>query len=221
MPGRLFSLCLHVPTGHIVLTRQTVRAPGVSPRFVARCRAVARKSDVIGSNEVTEPAEQLPNGPIAIPKSRRIRNKEHLKFVARHPCLICGRTPAQAHHLRFAQPRAMSMKVSDEFTVPLCTGHHDELHRTGDEQAWWARNGIDPLKVAERLWTACNKSGDANLDPAIAARGSRWRQKARQPSDGADEPNTGSGTANQEARSNGAMQPSQSKTKGQRPCRTS
>ncbi len=34
------------------------------------------------------------------------------------------------------------MKVSDEFTVPLCNTHHDQLHRTGDERAFWARNGI-------------------------------------------------------------------------------
>ena len=49
----------------------------------------------------------------------------------------------------------MAMKVSDEFTVPLCAGHHDALHKTGDEQAWWARHGIiDPLKIAARLWAA-------------------------------------------------------------------
>ncbi len=191
--------------------------PAILNALKARGRAVARKPSTVGSNEVIEAPEQLQNGEMAIPKSRRIRDKEHLKFVARHPCLICGRTPAQAHHLRFAQPRAMSMKVSDEFTVPLCAGHHDELHRTGDEQAWWARNGVDSLKVAERLWTACNKSEGANLDTAIAARGSRWRH--RQPSDGADQSN--SGTASHEVGSNGAKRPSQSKTKGQRSCGTS
>lgn len=93
--------------------------------------------------------------PAALPltKERRVRDKEHLAFVASQPCLICGRRPAHAHHLRFAQPRAMAMKVSDEFTVPLCAIHHDALHRTGDERAWWARNGIlAPLKIAERLW---------------------------------------------------------------------
>ena len=86
-------------------------------------------------------------------------SKEHLEFVARQPCLVCGRRPAQAHHLRFAQPRALALKVSDEFTVPLCTVHHDALHRTGDERAWWARHGIiDPLKIAGRLWAASRLS---------------------------------------------------------------
>ena len=93
--------------------------------------------------------------PLAIPKEKRIRDKAHLAFVAAQPCLVCGRRPAQAHHLKFAQSRAMSLKVSDEFTLPLCNVHHDQLHRTGDERAWWARSGIiDPLKLAARLWAA-------------------------------------------------------------------
>jgi hypothetical protein len=47
----------------------------------------------------------------------------------------------------------MTLKVSDEFTVPLCTTHHDQLHRIGDERAFWTMNGVsDPLKHAARLW---------------------------------------------------------------------
>jgi hypothetical protein len=49
----------------------------------------------------------------------------------------------------------MAMKVSDEFTVPVCNTHHDQLHRSDDERAIWARNGfLDPLKYAARLWEA-------------------------------------------------------------------
>ena len=86
------------------------------------------------------------------PEPRRIRDREHLKFVARHPCLICGRNPVDPHHLRFAQSRALGRKVSDEFTVPLCRGHHREVHRCGDEAAWWAKVGVEPLAVANALW---------------------------------------------------------------------
>jgi hypothetical protein len=42
--------------------------------------------------------------------------------------------------------------VSDEFTVPVCRVHHRELHRSGDEAAWWQKLNIDPLPVALRLW---------------------------------------------------------------------
>jgi ERF superfamily len=88
----------------------------------------------------------------AHPQPRRVRDREHVNFVAGHPCLICGRSPADPHHLRFAQSRALGRKVSDEFTVPLCRGHHREVHRCGDEVAWWAKTGIDALGVANTLW---------------------------------------------------------------------
>jgi hypothetical protein len=89
---------------------------------------------------------------LALPVPRRIRAREHVKSVAKQPCLVCGRRPADAHHLRFAQSPAFARKVSDEFTVPLCRGHHREVHRCGDEAAWWNKTGIDPTAAARMLW---------------------------------------------------------------------
>ena len=87
---------------------------------------------------------------ISIP--RRYRNKEHLRYVTSLPCLFCTRKPSDAHHLRFTQPRALGRKVSDEFAVPLCRTHHRAAHRARDQQAWWKSIGIDPVKVARKLW---------------------------------------------------------------------
>jgi hypothetical protein len=87
-----------------------------------------------------------------IQKSICKRNKAHLAFVASQPCLVCQRIPCDAHHLKFAQPRSLGRKVSDEFTVPLCREHHKELHRHGNELAWWANLQITPLPVASELW---------------------------------------------------------------------
>lgn len=89
---------------------------------------------------------------LSIGEPQRIRDPEHLKFVAKHGCLICGRNRAQAHHLKFIQPTAMGRKVSDEFTVPLCAKHHRELHEFGDERIWWRQYGVDPLLAAANLW---------------------------------------------------------------------
>ncbi|MGC1948845.1 MAG: hypothetical protein WA679_14980, partial [Pseudolabrys sp.] len=66
--------------------------------------------------------------------------------------LICGRHPSDPHHLRFAQPRALGVKVSDEFTVPLCRGHHRQLHQAGTEIAGWKNLNIDALSLARQLW---------------------------------------------------------------------
>jgi hypothetical protein len=89
---------------------------------------------------------------LAIAEPKRLRDKAHLKFVASQPCLVCGRQPSDPHHLRFAQPRAIGLKVSDEFTVPLCRGHHRQLHQAGNEEAWWKSLRINALAIARSLW---------------------------------------------------------------------
>ncbi|KQZ01918.1 hypothetical protein ASD45_14450 [Pseudolabrys sp. Root1462] len=114
-----------------------------------------------------EPPEATPGkidkNVLTIGAPRRHRDKGHLRFVASHPCLICGRQPADAHHIQFAQPRALGLKVSDEYTVPLCRLHHRELHQAGNEKAWWERRNLQPLETAEQLW----KESRAKVFPAI------------------------------------------------------
>ena len=34
----------------------------------------------------------------------------------------------------------------------MCRGHHREVHRCGDEAAWWQKAGIDPTITARVLW---------------------------------------------------------------------
>jgi hypothetical protein len=87
-----------------------------------------------------------------IGKPVRERDRDHLRFVAAQGCLVCGRTPSDPHHIRFAEPRAIGRKASDRFTVPICRLHHRELHQRGNERAWWQSRGIDPLAIAASLW---------------------------------------------------------------------
>src|SRR5262249_42975586 len=91
---------------------------------------------------------------LALGEARRVRDKEHLKYVASRSCLVCGRQPSEPHHLRFAQKLAFGRKVSDEFTVPLCRLHHRELHRSRNEPLWWKTARIGPLPIALELWQA-------------------------------------------------------------------
>jgi hypothetical protein len=97
---------------------------------------------------------------LTISEPRRLRDKMHLRFVASHPCLVCHHQPSDAHHLRFAQPRALGLKVSDEFTVPLCRDHHRQLHRVGNEVAWWHNLNIKPLPIAKSLWAESHPAFD-------------------------------------------------------------
>ena len=136
----------------------------VEEAFAARLASIASEAVTELSNEAKISARRPDRGhkrrratgvdksALVLPTHRRIRDREHVKSVAKEPCLVCGRSPADAHHLRFAQSPALGRKVSDEFTVPLCRGHHREIHRCGDEAAWWGKAGIDPTITARSLW---------------------------------------------------------------------
>ena len=39
---------------------------------------------------------------LSLPTPRRVRDREHVESVSKQPCLVCGRRPADVHHLRFA-----------------------------------------------------------------------------------------------------------------------
>jgi hypothetical protein len=107
---------------------------------------------------------QIDKSVLVFPEPRRIRDRDHIRQVMRQPCLVCGRRPSDPHHLRFAQSRALSRKVSDEFTVPLCRTHHREIHRCGDEGRWWQNGGIDPLAAARTLWLETHPPPRASND---------------------------------------------------------
>jgi DNA recombination protein Rad52 len=154
--------------------RSNNERPGVIPTMVKHLRACAvdlvkRAGD--GSAQIA----QSGNGPVqpkidksvlTISEPKRIRSKEHLRFVASQPCLICGRSPSHAHHLRYAQSHGLALKVSDEFTVPLCSIHHHQIHATGKEREWWKEHNVDPLVVASRLWQRSRERYTAKPEPA-------------------------------------------------------
>lgn len=132
--------------------------PDAAPEALAAAPATPTPPDApIRSTTTTRiPASTQVSARAVMPlcKTIRHRNKAHLIFVASQPCLVCQRTPCDAHHLKFAQPRALGRKVSDEFTVPLCRDHHVQLHKTGNELAWWANLKISPMEHARALWAA-------------------------------------------------------------------
>jgi ERF superfamily len=113
---------------------------------------VAGPQEILTAESSGDDRAGIDKSVLAVAAPRRYRNREHLRFVARQACLVCGRKPSDPHHLRYLQPRALGRKASDEFAVPLCRVHHRAVHRAGDERAWWKQVGIDPIKIAGKLW---------------------------------------------------------------------
>jgi hypothetical protein len=75
---RLTSITTEIATAPSTQSEQPVHRPGKK-----------RRSDSVVDKSV-----------LALPSPRRIRDRDHVKSVAKQPCLICGRRPADAHHLR-------------------------------------------------------------------------------------------------------------------------
>jgi hypothetical protein len=141
--------------------------PAIAPAHPA-AMALTAKAAVAADDQ----PGRIDKSVLAIAEPRRYRNREHLRFVAQRPCLVCGRKPSDPHHLRFAQPRALGRKVSDEFAVPLCRIHHRLVHRVGNESAWWREAGIDPVKAAGKLWKRTRLNEDRTApNPTKAAPG--------------------------------------------------
>ena len=159
-----------------VLHRSINERPGVVPTMVSHLRACAvdlvKRASNGNAHTLTKEnggtRHKIDKSALTISEPKRIRCKDHLRFVASQPCLICGRVPSHAHHIRYAQSRGLSLKVSDEFTVPLCAIHHHHIHTTGKEREWWQERNIDPLIVANRLWQQSYERDQAKPQPAEA-----------------------------------------------------
>lgn len=61
------------------------------------------------------------------------RDAAYLSWVREQPCLICGVSPCDPHHLNMQGKHSggMGLKTSDYRTVPLCREHHSEYHSRG------------------------------------------------------------------------------------------
>ena len=137
--------------------RDVQRPGGAVPLQSANPKSIGLQNGTDADQEVAaavQPSTTEKETVSPIRKEVRRRNKAHLAFVGAQPCLVCQRSPCDAHHLKFAQPRSLGRKVSDEFTVPLCRDHHRELHRHGNEPAWWANMQLAPIQIASELWDA-------------------------------------------------------------------
>lgn len=94
----------------------------------------------------------------------RLRSIKYLYHIRGKPCLVCG-SPGEAHHIQYAQPRALGRKTGDQFSIPLCHTCHMKLHNDGmPERTWWALRGIDPVIWSIRTYEAwSNQHGDGTV----------------------------------------------------------
>jgi hypothetical protein len=47
--------------------------------------------------------------------------------------------------------RGLGTKNGDDYTIPLCRAHHDQLHGFGDEKLFLDMHGLDPVKILDDI----------------------------------------------------------------------
>jgi hypothetical protein len=162
-PSRYYGRRQDQVSGQLSAQRRPHGQPPVSPGLKP-----SADTSIVPPSSPDERPGRIDKSVLAIAEPKRLRDKAHLKFVASQPCLVCGRQPCDPHHVRFAQPRAIGLKVSDEFTVPLCRGDHRQLHQAGNEVTWWERLRINPLETARTLWELTHPRAAATGDATAA-----------------------------------------------------
>lgn len=95
-------------------------------------------------------------------RTPRVKNDRHRQFIKTLPCICClveRGAEIQADdpmHLRDGsalhgkEPAGAGQTSDDRWTLPGCRPHHNA--EGGNEQAFWARFGIDPFLLALVLW---------------------------------------------------------------------
>jgi len=76
-----------------------------------------------------------------------MKSRAYRQYISTIPCLICGNPEVQVHHLLRTGEHGIGKKSGDEWCVPLCVRHHDQLHRNGDEVIFFGLHGFDYVKV--------------------------------------------------------------------------
>ena len=101
-------------------------------------------------------------------KVSRIRCAAHLAWLRTLPCCVpscrSGLKSVVHHLLSGPEGKARSVKASDRYSIPLCDPHHNpgspgSVHHDGNERRWCEARGIDPVEMADRLWTESLASG--------------------------------------------------------------
>jgi hypothetical protein len=87
-----------------------------------------------------------------------VRSEPYMVAVRRLPCCVCDAPgPSDPHHLHGVGYRGSGTKAPDVWCIPLCRGHHDELH--DDRAAWEEKYGSQFEFVAltlAHLWAGCH-----------------------------------------------------------------
>lgn len=111
---------------------------------------------------IERPATAFSKSPVGTKKRPRENDEKHLSWIRTLPCILTGKRPVEACHVRYPDPRFNKREVgagekpSDRWVVPMCPGKHRQQHAQ-NERSFWLAHDVDPVVVAAALFAV---SGD-------------------------------------------------------------
>lgn len=101
--------------------------------------------------------------PRSAPKVREGDSRQHLALIRKLPCCVCGGPGGDPHHLlriHDGAPKGTARRNEDRWAIPVCRAHHDAAHDAGNDESYFAGQGIQARDLASALW-ACRLKDDA------------------------------------------------------------
>ena len=99
------------------------------------------------------------------PKHPRMYDRPFLDWLKLKPCCACYKAPpSDPAHIRIGL-FAMNMKPDDAKATPLCRSCHRAQHAFGNESEWWRLAGLDPFKIAAKLYAEYGGTGGKPRGP--------------------------------------------------------
>lgn len=108
-------------------------------------------------------------------KAKPKKNGPYLAWLHTLPSCISGRYGVEAAHVSFANPhyghwgRGKGTKAPDLFALPLTQDEHAQQHG-GSEEAFWARQGINPHELCVILWAIYSAHDEAEATARATAK---------------------------------------------------
>jgi hypothetical protein len=103
----------------------------------------------------------------------RVTDETYLAYIRELPCLLCGKTPVDAAHVRMAEPRlhkrqtGMGERPDDRWALPLCRACHERQH-AGGERMFWEIRDVNPFAACLVLRLAHEREDREGAEHFIA-----------------------------------------------------
>ena len=102
------------------------------------------------AERVDQPSELVDKSVLAIPERRRVRDRNHVKTVAKQSCLICDDSRRTPTTCALRRRESSGVRSATSLRFHCVEGIVREVHHCGDEPGWWEGQELIPSQSPAR-----------------------------------------------------------------------